>query len=97
SFARLLKNSPFIQIGDPNGAVVRGTIIETLDDNLYIDFGGKFHCVCKKPRYKTDMYTRGTKVRLRLIDLELASKFMGSDKGISLLEADAVLLGIDRD
>ena len=31
---------------------------------------------------------------LQLNDLELASTFMGSDKGISLLEADAILVGL---
>ena len=54
SFAKLLRNSSLIQIGDPNGRLVVGTVIETLDDNLFIDFGGKFHCVCKKPRTKPE-------------------------------------------
>ena len=33
-------------------------------------------------------------MKLQLNDLELASTFMGSDKGITLLEADAILLGL---
>lgn len=50
SFATMLRRSKLIGIGKPEGRVVVGTIIETMNDDLYIDFGGKFHCVCKAPR-----------------------------------------------
>ena len=50
SFASMLRRSKLIAIGKPQGRVVVGTIIETMNDDLYIDFGGKFHCVCKTPR-----------------------------------------------
>ena len=50
SFATMLRRSKLIAIGKPEGRVVVGTIIETVHDDLYIDFGGKFHCVCKTPR-----------------------------------------------
>ena len=54
SFASMLRRSKLIAIGKPEGRVVVGTVIETMNDDLYIDFGGKFHCVCKVPRSNTE-------------------------------------------
>lgn len=70
-----------------------GVVIENIkNEDLYIDFGGKFHCVCKKPDDDFN-YARGCLVRILLKDPEMANKFMINTKGISLNEADAILLG----
>ncbi|KAK4872781.1 hypothetical protein RN001_014810 [Aquatica leii] len=94
TFTSLLRNSKFIDIGDPEGKVVQGKIFHIVEDDLYIDFGWKFHCVCPRPKKQASSYIRGAKVRLRVRDLELSSKFLGYQKDLTLLEADCVLLGL---
>ncbi|CAG5116679.1 unnamed protein product [Candidula unifasciata] len=94
SFATMLRKSKFVSLGEFSGRLVEGTIFEVMEDDLYIDFGGKFHCVCPRPKRNPDHYHRGRKVLVSLQAMEMSSSFLGSDKHVTLLEADGTLIGM---
>lgn len=50
TFASLMRNCKLTSMGNPVGQVVVGKVYHIVNDDLYIDFGHKFGCICKKPR-----------------------------------------------
>ena len=69
-----------------------GVVIENVNNSeLYIDMGLKFLAVVSQP--DGTFYPRGSMVRVRLLDPEMANRFMVNTRAISLLEAEASLMG----
>lgn len=93
TFASLLRNCQFTRMGNPVGKIVVGRIYHVVNDDMYIDFGGKFPCVCHRPREKRSIFSRGTEVKVMIKSLELSQQFLGFEKEMTLCEADCVFLG----
>ncbi|CAF0719971.1 unnamed protein product [Adineta steineri] len=97
TFAKMFRQSKFVQLGDLKGRLLSGRIVDVIDDDLYVDFGGKFHAVVQRPQSKQrDQYTIGAVVSIRVQTWEMAARFLGASRHISLLEADAQLVGLLR-
>lgn len=96
SFHQLLENSRLLTSGgiSPIGQKVLGEIIAVVENDLYIDFGGKFHGVVKRPERNGERFVKGVKVDVILKDLEVTHHFLGEPKDSSLLEADIELVGL---
>ena len=52
SFAEMFEETPFAKLGRPAGKVVEGKITHMVKDDMYVDFGWKFHAVVKIPPNK---------------------------------------------
>ena len=96
SFYSLLRNSNFVKLGNLRRSPkpIVGKIVHVVDDDLYIEFGGKFKTVCQRPRSQGFKYRKGAEVVVALHDLEMTSRFLGAVRDTTLLEADATLLGL---
>ncbi|KAI6227132.1 hypothetical protein M3Y95_00694300 [Aphelenchoides besseyi] len=94
TFAELFRQSKFVKLGDCDNRLVVGKIIHRVNRDLYVDFGSKFNAVCKTPSKQSDRYVIGAEVILRLFDTELSERFLGSRRDLTLLEADADIVGL---
>jgi len=94
AFLDMMRTSALVRMGDVNGRVLVGRVVHTRADDLYVDFGGKFNCVVRRPRNHQNRYNKGVLVLVRVHDTELSSRFLGSDVDMTLLEADATLVGL---
>ena len=87
SFRSLLANSRLLAFGDPVGKTFEAEVIAVVDDQLYVDFGSKFHAVIPKPASRGEQFKRGTKLEVLVKDLEVTQHFLGDSTTTSLLEA----------
>lgn len=96
TFEELLENSRLLTScgNSPVNQRVIGEVIAVVGNDLYIDFGGKFHGVVPRPAAEQDgqYYVKGTPVEVIVKDLEITEHFLGACRNTSLLEADISLV-----
>jgi len=93
-FAELLYNSPLMQLDSFKGKIVVGKVMDVVNRDLYIDYGGKFNVVATLPDNMSQAgYEKGSLVRVELKDYEVIGKFMGDDKYLTICESDGLLIG----
>lgn len=94
SFKQLFDNSQFVKSIDPVGKIAEGEILTVTGEKIYVDFGSKFHAVVDMPKKSRECYVEGAKVIILVKNLEMTGHFLGAKRHISLLEAEAELVGL---
>lgn len=92
TFSEIFKRSKFATVLDPVNQKVEGKVLAVVEDKMYVDFGCKFHAVVPVPKERTESYDKGTRVIVRVLDLEMTNHFIGDHRDLSLLEAEAELI-----
>ena len=98
-FERLLFDSPLLQLDSFKGKQFVGRITDVVGEDLYVDYGGKFHLVVTQSKERkrwsqpAHVYESGQLVRVQVNDYEIIGRFMGDDKFITINESDGVLVG----
>ena len=91
-FSELFRSSNFVRSGLVVGKTVPGVITAVVGNNLYVDFGAKFHAVVPRPQKgNKKRWRRGIEVMVKVKDLEQTDHFLGSSRHTSLLEASVEL------
>lgn len=92
TFSEIFKRSQFATVLDPIKQKVEGKVLAVVEDKMYVDFGCKFHAVVPVPKARPESYDKGTRVVVRVLDLEMTNHFIGDHRDLSLLEAQAELV-----
>ena len=96
TFAEIFRRSKFAAELNPVNQKVEGEVLAVVDEKMYVDFGCKFHAVVPLPKARAKSHGKGTRVMLRILDLEIINHFIGDHKDTSLLEAEAELVHDDK-
>ena len=99
TFASLVRNCKFTMMGNPVGKEVVGRIYHVVEEDLYIDFGHKFGCVCRVPREGRRNFIRGTEVGEKWMQaLQYVQSWLPQVRlRVNSLELSKRFLGYDKD
>merc|ERR1711973_178146 len=93
-FEQLLDSSPLMQMESFKDELLIGKIKDIVNDDLYIDYGGKFFFITQRPEKQGDEYQKGTRVLMKLTQYEVTGKFHGEHRALTINESDGILLGL---